>query len=199
VSTYTGPTEVQDGILSVGATGSIAKSSQINLSTPTSKFDVTQTAAGYVIPATQRVLGSGDWDGRIVLDGTLVPGNNGIGILTGDDLTFDGAGVMQFELGALDNSSDLLTLSGAFDKGTAGAFRFDFANTARMGRRTPWCNFSARRLPQTTSASPTSLRAYGEFLAHADRAPVCCHSRAECAARCFCRIGLAGLRLRRRR
>jgi hypothetical protein len=49
---------------SVGATGSISKSSQIISTTPTSKFDVTQTAAGYVIPATQRVLGTGDWDGK---------------------------------------------------------------------------------------------------------------------------------------
>jgi hypothetical protein len=184
----------------VGAAGSIAKSSQINLSAQTSKFDVTQATAGYVIPAAQRVLGSGDWDGRIVLDGTLAPGSNGIGILTGDDLTFDGAGVMQFELGASDNSSDLLTLSGSFERGTAGAFRFDFANTGANGRTytlvqflsTTFAasNFSfvnlAPGLTGSFSITPTELR----FVV----IPEPSTSLAALAG-----MGLAGLWLRRRR
>src|SRR5436190_3539346 len=96
------------------------------MSAATAKLDVVPFGAGgYNIPAAQKVSGIGDWDGRLNLSGTLAPGSS-IGTLTGDDLTLNGAGIMQFELSTLDNTSDKLTLSGAFTKGTAGAFQFDF-------------------------------------------------------------------------
>jgi autotransporter-associated beta strand protein len=133
VSTYTGPTTIQSGILGIGATGSVLASSSVNLSDATSKLDVTAAATGYPIPSAQKLTGLGDWDGRILLDGTLAPGD-GIAAMSGDDLTFDGPGTMQFELSTADNSSDGLTLSGAFDKGTAGPFRFDFANGGANGK-----------------------------------------------------------------
>ena len=125
VSTYTGVTDIETGTLTIGASGSISGSSRIEVSAG-AKLDVLPFGAtGYTIPAAQKVNGTGDWDGRIVLDGTLAPGFS-IGTITGDDLTLDGAGVMQFELSTVDNTSDLLTLSGAFTKGSAGGFLFDF-------------------------------------------------------------------------
>ena len=40
--------------------------------------------------------------------------------------TADSTAMMEFDLSTANNSSDKLVLSGAFDKGLAGAFRFDF-------------------------------------------------------------------------
>jgi fibronectin-binding autotransporter adhesin len=129
VSGFTGPTDIQTGVLSVSSSGSLASSSQLALSGFNSKLDVVAFGVdGYTIPAAQKVLGIGDWDGRMVLNGTLAPGltTGHIATLTGDDLTLDGAGVMQFELSPFDSTGDLLTLIGAFTKGSAGSFVFDF-------------------------------------------------------------------------
>ena len=125
VGTYTGVTDVETGTLTIGASGSISGSSRVEVSAG-AKLDVLPFGAtGYTIPAAQKVNGTGDWDGRIVLDGTLAPGFS-IGTITGDNLTLNGGGIMQFELSASDSTSDKLTLSGAFTKGTAGGFLFDF-------------------------------------------------------------------------
>ena len=125
VGTYTGVTDIETGTLTIGASGSISGSSRIEVSAG-AKLDVLPFGVtGYNIPAAQKVNGTGDWDGRLVLDGTLAPGFS-IGTITGDDFTLNGTGIMQFELSTAGNTSDRLTLSGAFTKGSAGAFLFDF-------------------------------------------------------------------------
>ena len=141
LGSYTGLTDIQTGILGISATGSIATSSEIKLSNALSKLDVLAFGAGgYTISPAQKVSGIGDWDGRLVLDGTLAPGNS-IGAITGDNLTLDGGGIMQFELSAIDNTSDLLNLSGSFDKGSAGAFLFDFEAGGVSGQTYTLVNF----------------------------------------------------------
>ncbi len=134
VSTYTGPTRVDEGVLHVGITGSIASSSRIDLASGT-KFEVLDFgAAGYAIPAGQTLAGLGDVDGRIVQGGTLAPGVGGIGTLTGDDFTLNGSAPLTFDLSTFDNSSDRLGLIGAFEKGSAGTFQFNFLGTGLDGQ-----------------------------------------------------------------
>ncbi len=132
VASYSGPTDVETGTLRIGESGSLASSSQIELSTG-AKLDVFALVDGYAIPAAQKLVGSGDWDGRVLLSGTLAPGP-GLATMTGDDLTLSGAGVMQFELSTTDALSDVLSLAGTFDKGVAGAFRFDFEGGGMAGQ-----------------------------------------------------------------
>jgi autotransporter-associated beta strand protein len=135
VSTYSGTTDIQSGILTVNASGSLASSSEIILSSFSSKLDLLPFGGlGYPIPAGQKLSGGGDWDGRVALDGTLAPGFLGIGTITGDDLTLNGGGTMQFDLSTFDSTSDSLLLSGLFDKGAAGAFRFDFEGGGANGQ-----------------------------------------------------------------
>jgi fibronectin-binding autotransporter adhesin len=125
---YTGPTRVEAGTLQVGASGSLASSSSVFLDS-TAKLDVTEHASGYTVPAAQLLTGPGDWDGRIVLSGTLAPGE-GIGTMTGDDFTLNGGSLLKFQLSTADNQADLLEVT-SFTKGSAGAFRFDFDGTGR--------------------------------------------------------------------
>jgi hypothetical protein len=135
-SSYTGPTDIQTGILSVSSSGSLASSSQIALSGANSKLDlVAYGVVGYTIPAAQKLLGIGDWDGRVLLGGTLAPGNTAgqIATLTGDDLTLNGGGVMQLNLSTTDSSSDRLTLSAALTKGAVGPYTFDFESGGQNG------------------------------------------------------------------
>jgi fibronectin-binding autotransporter adhesin len=125
---YTGPTDIETGILTVAATGSLASSSRIEISAGARLDVVPFGPGGYTIPTTQTVNGAGVWDGRIVLDGTLAPGFS-VGeraTVSGEALTLNGLGVMQMNLSQTDNTSDRLTLTGAFTKGTAGGFLFDF-------------------------------------------------------------------------
>ncbi len=144
---YTGPTDVQGGTLRVSATGSLASSSEVRLGAAT-KLDVTAHVNGYTIPAAQDLLGVGDWDGRIVLAGMLAPGP-GLGTLTGDDFTLQGTALMQFELSGLDNTSDRLTLTGDFDKGTAGAYQFDFEGGGLGGQTYSLVQFASTTFAAT--------------------------------------------------
>ncbi len=146
-STFTGPTDIETGTLSVSASGSLATSSSIELS-PGAKLDVLAFApAGYVIPAAQTVKGTGDWDGRVVLGGKLAPGF-GIGTMTGDDLTWDGGGQMNYDLSTTDNTSDRLTLLGAYDKGLAGTYAFDFLGSALVGQTYTLAQFASTTFVQ---------------------------------------------------
>jgi hypothetical protein len=148
-STFTGPADIQTGIVSVSVTGTLASSSEIKVSGATSKLDVAAIASGYAIPTAQKLSGIGDWDGRIILDGILAPGNGGIGTMTGDSLTLDGAGRMQLELSTINSTSDKLTLSSAFDKGSAGAFQFDFGNGGAPGQTYSLVQFASSTFAPT--------------------------------------------------
>jgi autotransporter-associated beta strand protein len=73
--------------------------------------------------------------GNIALggSGTLAPGNS-IGAIGANSLTWDGGGVMSFELSNSDATSDQLLLSGAFTKGSAGFWSFDFNGTGMLNQ-----------------------------------------------------------------
>ncbi len=146
-STFTGLADIETGTLSVSASGSLATSSGIELS-PGAKLDVLAFApTGYAIPTAQTVKGTGDWDGRIVLDGKLAPGP-GIGTMTGDDITWDGGGQMKYDLSSTDNTSDRLTLIGAYDKGIAGTYQFDFLGSALSGQTYTLAQFASTTFVQ---------------------------------------------------
>jgi hypothetical protein len=70
-------------------------------------------------------LGGTGTVGAITLNsGSLAPGNS-IGTLSGSSFTWNNGGSLVFELSGL-TSSDRLSLSGAFTKGTGTGFTFDF-------------------------------------------------------------------------
>jgi fibronectin-binding autotransporter adhesin len=73
--------------------------------------------------------------GAIILGsaGTLAPGNS-IGTIGAQGLTWDGGGVMSFELSNTGATSDLLSLTGAFSKGAAGTWVFDFNGSGLLNQ-----------------------------------------------------------------
>ena len=129
-ASYTGPTHIDAGTLRVSVGGSIESSSEVRVATG-AKLDVLAHVDGYNIPTGQTLTGSGEWDGDIIFSGTLAPGT-GVGTITGDNFTLEGTAALQFELAGSD-LSDRLVLTGAFDKGSAGAFQFDFGGTGAEG------------------------------------------------------------------
>jgi len=116
VNTFAGPTVVQGGVLNV--TGSIAASSGL-------------TIAGGTVAGTGTLPGVALQSGARLLAGPTT----GTGTLSATSLNFDGGGTLAFLLGAdpiTAGASDRLTLSGAFNKGSAGLFNFDFAGSSTI-------------------------------------------------------------------
>jgi autotransporter-associated beta strand protein len=122
INTYTGPTNVNNGMLVI-----IGNSS---------------TATGNVTVAAGASLGGGGTlGGATTFNGILAPGNS-IGTLTvNNDVTWNGATTAgsttdwQFELG-LSNAADLLDITGTgsdFLKGSGAIFRFDFLGGTETG------------------------------------------------------------------
>ena len=119
-NTYTGPTNVNGGTLLVtGSTGSGAVS----------------VASGATLS------GTGTIGGVTTVEGTIAPGDGGIGTLNvANTLTWKGAGAggsntdWIFELGA-GNTSDLLSITGDFnaDVSLGSVFRFNFAGSTEEG------------------------------------------------------------------
>ena len=87
--------------------------------------------------------GTGRVSGAVTVDGGIAPGSTGIGTLTtGSGVTWNAGNSWLFQLGASAPSlaaatagtdSDLLAVSTAFTKGTAGSFTFDFGNSGADG------------------------------------------------------------------
>ncbi|MEO8353747.1 MAG: hypothetical protein ABI680_18620, partial [Chthoniobacteraceae bacterium] len=142
VSTYTGRTDVQSGTLRVAIGGSIAGSSEIHLA-EFSTLDVSDSFSGYDIPANQLFTGDGSIQGKLNFSGTLAPGTQGIGTLTGVDLLLNGGASLDFELRTLDSTSDHLSLFFSFAKGSDGPFQFDFQNGGLNGETYSLVDFSS--------------------------------------------------------
>jgi len=89
---YTGSSQISGGTLAVGAAG-VVTSSLVQIDSAGS-FDVTAKAAGYEIPATQTLSGSGTVVGSLVLGGgaTLSPGASPGTLSVSQDATFDAGG-----------------------------------------------------------------------------------------------------------
>jgi len=120
-NTYLGQTTISNGtLLVIGQTGT-------NSGTGTNAVSVLSGAA---------LGGTGRVGGAVTVDGAVTPGDGGIGTLTvANSLTWNGVGTnnyWQWNLGA-DNAADLLSLSGAFTKGTGSGWTFDFLGASRTG------------------------------------------------------------------
>lgn len=120
VNTYTGTTTVSAGNFVVNgslAAGSpvIVNGGQLGLGgTGTINGGITLNSGGTISP------------GNIILSGTAPAAQ--AGTLTASSLTWNGGGVLSYQLGdpASAANSDELTLTGAFTKGSAGTFNFGF-------------------------------------------------------------------------
>jgi fibronectin-binding autotransporter adhesin len=114
--TYTGATNVNQGTLLVNGDSS--------------------AATGTVTVASAATLGGiGTLGGDITVSGSIAPGNS-IGTLNaGDNVTWNSGSSWKFELSSVDDTSDLLAITGQFIKGTGGtgSFVFDF-----MGSTPVW-------------------------------------------------------------
>ena len=92
------------------------------------------TANGGLNVTGGTIAGTGTINGPTLFSGgALAPGNS-IGILNNvGDVTWNGNGANWiFELGAGD-TSDLLNITGNFNKGTSGTFTFDFGGSTEIG------------------------------------------------------------------
>jgi fibronectin-binding autotransporter adhesin len=119
-NTYTGSSQITGGTLAVGAAGAVT-SSLVQIDSAGS-FDVTAKVAGYEVPATQTLSGSGTVVGSLVLGGgaTLSPGASPGTLSVSQDTTFAGGGnynwqVLDAATGGAGQSTgwDLLSLGGS--------------------------------------------------------------------------------------
>jgi autotransporter-associated beta strand protein len=97
---YTGATTIGAGTLALGASGSFANTSGIDLA-PGATFDVS-AVSGYTLGEAQTLSGNGTIAGDVTVAGTLAPGASpGLLNFTGD-LTLDLGSTLLFQLGGLD-------------------------------------------------------------------------------------------------
>jgi autotransporter-associated beta strand protein len=111
-NTYTGATTVNGGTLAL--TGSLA-------------------ASALTVNTGATLAGAGTAAGSVTLNsgGILAPGSGGLGMMTVESFTWNGGGVMNFELGTA-NASDKLAITGALAKAGTG-FNFDFLTGGTAG------------------------------------------------------------------
>jgi fibronectin-binding autotransporter adhesin len=119
VSTNTGSTTVSAGTLKIGATGSIANSSQITVGLaagPAATLDVSAVPGGFVLNAGQKLGGSGTVVGNVTVasGATLTPGNS-IGTLNVAGMTWQSGGSYNVEHNPDAPTSDLVNGGGTLD------------------------------------------------------------------------------------
>lgn len=122
-STYTGPTVVENGILSLSASGSIDDSESISIAAGAT-LDVDRGGSGYTFAGN--VLGNGTITGDLTLasSSTIAPGLS-VGTLTADDnLTLEGTYQVEFD-DNLGSPIDLLAVLGTL---TLNGATVDFAD-----------------------------------------------------------------------
>jgi autotransporter-associated beta strand protein len=105
-NSYSGVTNVQQGILKLGASGSIASSSQIILGASTT-LDVSAVSGGWTLGSSQTLSGTGSVSGNATIAGTLnigsspgtmnVTGDLGLGSLSTWNVELGGTGVLDFD------------------------------------------------------------------------------------------------------
>lgn len=148
VNSYSGVTNVQEGTLKLGASGSIATSSQIILGASTT-FDVSAVSGGWTLGTSQILTGTGTVVGDSTISGTLnigsspgvmnVVGDLGLGSLSTWNVELGGTSLIDFDrlivsgelaAGGLINVS----LINSFSPGTSDSFQIaDFASFVDNG------------------------------------------------------------------
>lgn len=94
---YTGLTKVTQGTLALGSNGSIAASSEIQISNGAT-FNVSTVNGGYVLGSAQTLSGGGTVSGNVTIEGTHSPGfSPGIQTFT-SDITYSGGSNLVWEL-----------------------------------------------------------------------------------------------------
>lgn len=127
--------------LTKSGTGKWVMSGSSNISGPVSvlggELKVTGTLLGGMttVSSGAKLSGVGTLHDITLNSGSTVAPGSSIGTLNADNLTWNGGATMAYELGAL-NSSDLITLTANFNKGSAGVFAFDFLGTGTTGTYT---------------------------------------------------------------
>jgi fibronectin-binding autotransporter adhesin len=98
-NSYAGAVLVEQGILGLGAAGSIASATSVTTAAGAS-FDVTALAGGYVVPSTQTLGGSGTVDGSasVVGGATLAPGMSPGTLTLSGSLTFGSGGNYDWQM-----------------------------------------------------------------------------------------------------
>lgn len=154
----------------------------------TSTGTATVTAGGLVVNSgtaftsytvnSAATLGGNNTLSAITLNngGFLQAGSNltagTIGTLSATSLTWNGGGTLRWDLSATPGTSDLLDLGGAFTRGTAGVFDFDFRgfNASAMGTYTliefGSTNFTATDFSATNITYDSGLS--GQFVVTGD-------------------------------
>ena len=111
-NTYTGDTTVSGGILVLGASGSIASSTNTIVGSGAT-FDV--SAASYTLGASRTLGGSGTVNGNVTdsSTSTILPGGSGtVGTLTfNNNLTLAGSDMLKFDFAS--GSNDMINLAGS--------------------------------------------------------------------------------------
>lgn len=104
------------------------------ISEGTLRVNGVNSGGGAVTVASAATLGgSGTIAGILGVSGNLAPGAAGADIQTlaaGTTTWNGGSNLWQFDLSAGAGSSDLLAITGAFEKGSAGDYKFDFMGSA---------------------------------------------------------------------
>lgn len=97
-NTYTGPTTINAGTLTLAATGSIAASSAIDIKSGAT-FNVSAVSGGWALGASQTLKGAGRVTGAATIVGTHAPGNDSIGKQAfSGNLSYSSASLFAWEL-----------------------------------------------------------------------------------------------------
>lgn len=116
VGSHGGSTLVQGGTLRLGASGSIYQSRRIIISKD-AVLDVAAHAAGYTIEAQQTLGGNGTVNGKLLVKGTIAPGESVGRLEVAGDAQLCGLTSMELEKVAGFWSSDLLAVGGDLVRG----------------------------------------------------------------------------------
>ena len=157
-NTYTGPTVVNAGTLALGATGTIANSSQFFVATPNSTFSVaapTTFAANQSVAGQGIILGNGN---ALTLNGGVTPGVTAavgsvgtLTVTTTGALTLGNTAVVAFDILA-PGTQDLISTG----KGTltlAGTLNLNLGANLPAGTYTLFSGLAAAATARTTSRS----------------------------------------------
>jgi fibronectin-binding autotransporter adhesin len=137
INTYSGATVVSDGLLIIGASGSVDSSSVLEVGSGAT-LDVSAVSGGFVVGSSQTLRGSGTVVGNTTINGALQPGSSP-GLLSFDDnLTLASSATTTMEINGTDRGTaydavavgGLLTYDGALvlSLGTTfgeGSYSFD--------------------------------------------------------------------------
>jgi autotransporter-associated beta strand protein len=130
-TSYTGATVISAGTLEIGSTGTINGTSGITVNGGSFIYNSNTALTKAVTVNNGGTVGGTKSVAAVTINagGSVSPGDNGVGTFTAQSLTWnsnDTTGGFNFDLGLDAVSSDKLTLTGAFTKGTGGTFVFNF-------------------------------------------------------------------------